>query len=514
MSQSADGNIVAIDRFIQATRDSGYKGTTTAVAELIDNALEAESTCVDIIFRKSDDGQLSVVVRDNGNGMLPSTLRTALQFGGSTRFNSRSGIGRYGMGLPNSSLSHARHIDVYTWTKPGVIWWSYLDVDDIIAGHMNEVPRPQRVSASVLSDLNQSPSGTVVIWSRCDRLDFKTVKPLVSRLHKAFGRLFRYYLWQGRILRINGERVHPTDPLFMREIKNHSKATEYGPPMLFEIKFPKASGEERHSTITAKFSMLPIDDWHRLPNEVKRERGISKGAGLSIVRAGREIDCGWFFMGNKRRENYDDWWRGEVSFDPQLDEWFGVTNTKQGIYPTEELKKILSPDIEKIAHELNNLVRKKFLDIKGRKCDSPSLRQAESRDHLLEPPWQPPNTSLKNDAFELQSSYWRQAVGRQLIPGLCYRIEHRVLDDNSFFVPVVLGKELVVLINEGHPFYERVYAPIIKSDDPKARDVYRHLELVLFAAARAECGLTESRARTWARSMRMAWSETLATFLE
>ena len=32
--------------------------------------------------------------------------------------------------------------------------------------------------------------------------------------------------------------------------------------------------------------------------------------------ANREIDFGWFFMGNKRRENYDDWWRCEVKFEP------------------------------------------------------------------------------------------------------------------------------------------------------------------------------------------------------
>ncbi|MGI8447952.1 MAG: hypothetical protein ACR2MP_12395 [Streptosporangiaceae bacterium] len=40
---------------------------------------------------------------------------------------------------------------------------------------------------------------------------------------------------------------------------------------------------------------------------------------VSVVRSGREIDQGWFFMGTKRRENHDDWWRCEVRFDPVLD---------------------------------------------------------------------------------------------------------------------------------------------------------------------------------------------------
>ena len=35
---SAEYSIVAVERFIQATRDSGYKGTPSAVAELIDNS--------------------------------------------------------------------------------------------------------------------------------------------------------------------------------------------------------------------------------------------------------------------------------------------------------------------------------------------------------------------------------------------------------------------------------------------------------------------------------------------
>lgn len=41
-------DIIALDRFIQATRDSGYKGTVSAIAELVDNALEASARRIDI----------------------------------------------------------------------------------------------------------------------------------------------------------------------------------------------------------------------------------------------------------------------------------------------------------------------------------------------------------------------------------------------------------------------------------------------------------------------------------
>ena len=34
-------SIVAVERFIHATRDSGYRGTAAAICELVDNALQA-----------------------------------------------------------------------------------------------------------------------------------------------------------------------------------------------------------------------------------------------------------------------------------------------------------------------------------------------------------------------------------------------------------------------------------------------------------------------------------------
>ena len=96
-------SILSINHFIEATRDSGYKGTGSAVSELVDNAIQANACKIIINVEKKDSTpDISISVLDNGCGMDPFTLRHALQFGGSSRFNDRKGIGRYGMGLPNS----------------------------------------------------------------------------------------------------------------------------------------------------------------------------------------------------------------------------------------------------------------------------------------------------------------------------------------------------------------------------------------------------------------------------
>ena len=63
--------------------------------------------------------------------MSPKEMRAALQFGGSSRYNSRSGTGRFGMGLPNSSVSQAQCVEVFSWRKPNEVWWTYLDVEEV-----------------------------------------------------------------------------------------------------------------------------------------------------------------------------------------------------------------------------------------------------------------------------------------------------------------------------------------------------------------------------------------------
>src|SRR5262245_9997055 len=148
-----DCSIVALDKFIQATRDSGYKGTASAISELVDNSIQAGATRIAISVTATTSGEedkaIEVSVLDNGCGMDPFTLRQALRFGGSTRFGDRSGLGRYGMGLPNASLSQTRRVVVYTWRSsddrragrssrsrahyiPERVYTSYLDVDEIV----------------------------------------------------------------------------------------------------------------------------------------------------------------------------------------------------------------------------------------------------------------------------------------------------------------------------------------------------------------------------------------------
>lgn len=478
------GELVALGCFIEAIRDAGYRGPGAALAELIDNAFEAQATTVDISLTTTTD-DITVIVQDDGYGMSPSVLRLALQFGGTTRFDSRSGLGRYGMGLPAASLSQAQRLDVYTWTSKSNVWWSYLDVEQVRTGQMRAVPEPRRRRPPVSPTAR---SGTIITWSLCDRLRLLDMSGLEAVLRAELGRVFRELLWSGRVLVLNGTPIEPIDPLLCSG-QNHVGATPYGSELEFPIEVADDRGRRRVSKVVVRFVELPVAAWQGLSNQEKQRRGISKRAGISVLRSGREIDSGWFFMGNKRKENYDDWWRGEVRFAPELDELFGVSHIKQGIRPTGALVSILAPDMERVAHELNSRVRRTFIGLRRAADVGKAAKHATSRDRLLEPP---------------AGHRRRRAKGAYVVSGVSYRIADVELHDGCFFEPRFHRGELALALNREHPFFD-----MISRDEMDGRQA---LQLLLLAAARAEIWQRGGDRRVLKR-FRRRWSTALTAFL-
>jgi len=525
--KNQDCSIIALDRFIQATRDSGYKGTASAISELVDNSIQAGATRIELSVATTtssdEEKAVEVSVLDNGSGMDPFTLGQALRFGGSTRFGDRSGLGRYGMGLPNASLSQARRLTVYTWQSssaqghgharsrrepaPQRVYMSYLDVDDIVRCEMDEVPRPEIVKnpPAVCTGL----SGTLVMWTQCDRLDNRRVSTIVRKLEAELGRRFRHFLWKGLRITINGDAVIPFDPLYLHTEAEISGAHLFGEELRYEVG-ADPDGPRTIGWVRVQFSELPVHLWHKFPNDEKRRIGVSKGAGVSIVRAGREVDYGWFFMGSKHRENYDDWWRCEIQFDPVLDEAFGITHTKQQVRPQAHLIEVLTPDLEATARALNSRARKAHLAVKAGERFSEAERLANERDHLLRPLPRSadPNVKAFMKALERSHPILRRGPKERASR---YTLVEGTVKDTCFFTYAHDGHRLVVVLNPDHPFYRDIYKPLAEGDSPRDQQLRAKLELLLLAAARSEAS-AKGNHQTLARQ-RLEWSNTLATFL-
>lgn len=342
---------------VKAMRDSGYKNAAYAIAELVDNAVQAGARCVEVLCKEDDEmvrqrsrrkvQQIAVV--DDGIGMNAEVLRRALQFGNGERLNDRSGIGRFGMGLPNSSISQARRVDVWSWQSGhAAAMHSYLDLDEIEGGEMRDVPLPEgkaipaewlRISATV----NTAKSGTLVLWSKLDRCDWKTAQAIFRNSEFTIGRIYRYFLsdGKGRIRMasfVTGQReagvdddVRPNDPLYLMTgtatpapWDTNAMFEAYGEPYT-----ASCTVDGKSHTVTVRISLAkPSARAGHNPGGLHHGKHAGGNIGVSVVRARRELElqAGWC-VGYDPRER---WWGIEVDFPPALDEIFGVPNNKQG----------------------------------------------------------------------------------------------------------------------------------------------------------------------------------------
>ena len=358
--------IIPLRLAITAMRDSGYKNTAYALAELIDNAAQAgahmiEVLCLErrVVVKERERSRLhQIAVLDNGSGMDATTLRMALQFGNGTRLDDRSGIGRFGMGLPNASISQAARVDVWTWQNgPSNALWTYLDLEEISAGSITVVPEPQVDGVPDdwrrLSD-HVGSSGTLVVWSKLDleRLSWKRAKRALVNAEVIVGRVYRRLIADGSVaIRLYAKEdgapevivdreASVNDPLYLQPLP--SLPAPFNRVAMFEEAWPethKIEFQGQTHEVLAKYAIAKPDTVRQAGT---RDRGntpygrhAGDNMGVSVLRAGRELilDGGWC-IGYDPRER---WWGAEIEFPPALDEVFGVPNNKQAATHFSEL---------------------------------------------------------------------------------------------------------------------------------------------------------------------------------
>ena len=349
--------IIPPELAIRAMRDSGYRNTAYALSELIDNSVQADAKNVDVIcieerqtINKRQGRRISAIgVLDNGSGMTPEVLQLALQFGNGTHLQDRSGIGRFGMGLPNSSISQCRRVEVWTWQNgPDNAMYTYLDVDEVESGTLTAVPVPQ--PDALPSEWRERSNivhttGTLVLWRNFDdhRLTWRGARATLRNTETIVGRMYRKFIDNGqltiRLLALEDENptfeeyVRVNDPLYLME--NSSTPEPFDKEPMFQ-KWGEGDEEFDINYGGAEHKVIVRMSWAR-PETVTQDgtdRGhkpygkhAAKNLGVSIVRAGRELDLdgGWTNSYDPRER----WWGVEVEFPPALDEIFGVTNNKQ-----------------------------------------------------------------------------------------------------------------------------------------------------------------------------------------
>ncbi|GGR35286.1 ATP-binding protein [Streptomyces netropsis] len=102
-------------RYVQALSSQGY-GFEVAIADLVDNSIDAGANDVVIHFLRDGDQLVSLLVVDDGRGMDDQALDIAMTVGGRRDYEPRA-LGMFGTGLKSASLSHANAVSVISTTK-------------------------------------------------------------------------------------------------------------------------------------------------------------------------------------------------------------------------------------------------------------------------------------------------------------------------------------------------------------------------------------------------------------
>jgi len=387
VDEMVGAEIIPLRLAITAMRDSGYKNTAYALAELIDNAIQADATMVEVmciekrelVSTRERRRLHKIAVLDNGMGMDSLTLRKALQFGNGTRLDDRTGIGRFGMGLPNASISQTRRVEVWSWQN-GLdnALYTYIDLAEIGAGTMRDVPEPMHDAVpDEWRDLSKSigHNGTLVVWSalELDRLTWKSAGHTLHNTERVVGRIYRRFIMDESVtIRLFAKEVESDEPL-------HDRAAVFDDPLyltaspamwepfdtkpMFEHAFDAPQEIEFGGKVHKVMVRYSVASPDTVTEAGTQDRGQTKygrhaagNIGVSVLRAGREImlDQGWC-IGYDPRER---WWGAEVEFPPTLDELFGVTNNKQAATHFSELA---TTEWEHLAEE-----GEEFIDVVNR----------------------------------------------------------------------------------------------------------------------------------------------------
>lgn len=543
-------SIVPASTAIQTFRDAGYKNTASALAELIDNSIEAEAKNIQVLTIESEvQGAKRLTTRisevmlyDDGIGMSPKTLAMCLQFGNGTRLKSRSGIGRFGIGLPNASVSQCKRVDVYSWQN-GICHHTYLDVDEVREKQLQTINPVTQCSLptsklSLIDGVVQG-SGTLVVWSSCDRLDIARATTLFKRMESELCRVYRHFLDNdesyGRkcvIKLINTGRnrevieLHANDPLYLMvpntlpDYKTKATNIMHGDVVRLSLPYDEEGNE---GVVEVRFSVA-FPETQALGGNSELGRHYRGNTGISFVRAAREIDFGVFGYFNPQDERHR-WWGCEVRFEPVFDEVFGVTNNKQavrGIHYLDlkefkadhedwaemigddpklklrlELSKLLSQTIKQLEDVIKS--RGKGSRTGGGAENGYTDKSAKIANKELE--GNNKETKSKHDGAskteEQKQAEWVDRLvdsDTTLNPEVAKEIAKEKISlqveksfsswpGAQFFSVETTGSTCSLIINRNHPFYTEMYEPIMKVDDHRYIDA---LDLLLMGYARTQ----------------------------
>ncbi|TMV49549.1 ATP-binding protein [Paenibacillus mesophilus] len=337
---------------IHALRSLGYNAGT-AIADLIDNSLDAKATKIILLFKCfGNDG--AIIIADNGHGMNEDTLQAAMNIGSKDPRADRqpNELGRFGMGLKTASFSLGKRLSVLT-KHNGIYAQRCWDLD-----HVSQCNEWQLFTA-IPDEVRQfmcdfeGDSGTVICIDKLDRfmgaggvntIHESSFYAKVRRIHHHLEFVFHSIIENGKVqVILNGNELDPWDPFMVK----HPSTLE-GETQVLNINGNK---------IKVKYYVLPHASFL---NEMEYKRaGGSRGwrdhQGFYIYRENRLLHYGdW--LGMFQKDTSSQLARVRIDLPNAADEDWQVDIKKSAVIPPDNAKTRL----ETIARFVRKISRDVF----------------------------------------------------------------------------------------------------------------------------------------------------------
>lgn len=460
-------------RLIQSLRSSGY-APEQAIADLVDNAIDADASKIDITVSK-EDGGVVIKIEDDGFGMNRETVEEALRLGSLIDKDVTSELGKFGMGMITASLALGRKLEVTTKEEGGPAYLGMQDVDVIVKENrfvkiLNEISLEK-------TSWNKHGHGTIVQITKIDRLENQDIPTLAGTLKRELTRIFRVFLNGDKlVMTVNGDKLVPPPHLVM---------TYEGTEVFVDERFEVSMGGAKDH-IRVRLGLLPP-----LSQQELKQMQLTEGTvGFSIFRNDREIAHAKTLRLFSKHHKFIRM-IAEIYFPATLDEVMGVSFTKHEIRPSiamqNKLEQVVKPHLSAITKKLtehwnkagsmgvNHQFAERQIQAKAKQLLTPTgFKERRTSPVRAETP--------KTGAKKAETGKRRESMtkGQRSLANYA-RFDHVTLGRSGpLFDCYTQGKTTVVEVNVNHPFFEEIY---LKSED---KDVRLSIDYLLYSMAAAQ----------------------------
>lgn len=504
------------ERIVEGLRDTGYN-FNTAMADIIDNSIAAHATKVDIRINANPMGEVCVYVADNGDGMDAKGLVNAMTYGSEVRADLAS-LGKFGLGLKTASTAFCRCLSVISRGEDSVLRKAQWDLDYVAREHewklrVPDITKDEETFFELTAD---GGTGTLVVWDKVDRLlkSYKNASGAKNALKRKIDDLqFHIAMVYQRFLdenddraanvkiTVNGVNIEAWDPFVRSEA-----VTELVGEDEVEVEMPDGSTP----SFTMRAYILPNANSFSTQKAKELAKISNDMQGFYVYRENRLIHYGdW--LGLFINEPHGSLLRVEFSFDHLLDAAFNVDIKKSRILPAEEIMEHIRssfiPAPRRAADERYRLGKSQNVSKQAQQRDAhaESNRNIEEKAKSVEGA-RITVTSSDEIKIENQNGVFlhKIAVVEASKPGQARVIPKEGLEHNQLWAPCIAEGKHAVFINQNHPYYQKVYYPVLSQNV-----MVTGMDALLWALAEAEHKTWNEEVKEQYEEMRIAVSRIL-----